>query len=151
MDLLDLNIIMCLQEDGRMSITDISKKVNLSRPSVSERLHKLQEQGIIVNFKALIDPQHLGYPITYYVSISEIIGSVDAIVKILSASPFVTEVHCITGNTNYIAKAHATSIQQMHTFLSELIRFCKVESAIVLNSPVPLRSLQPSNPYKTSE
>ncbi|MCK8058452.1 MULTISPECIES: Lrp/AsnC family transcriptional regulator [unclassified Fusibacter] len=151
MDIIDLKIIACLQDDARISVTDISKKINLSRPSVSERLYRLNEDKVITAYKALLDPQFLGYPITFYMNISEIVGSVDTVVHLLESTPFVTEIHCMTGNINYLVKAHASSVQAMHDFLAKLIRYCKVESSIVLNSPLPARSLPPSNTFKTSE
>jgi len=151
MDQTDLKLIALLQEDGRMSITELAKHINLSRPSASERLQKLRENGTIQGFKVVIDPQKIGYPITFYMMISEVVGSVDSIVRLLKNSEYVTEIHSMTGKMNYLVKASAPTIDAMHAFLSNLIKYCKVESSIVLDSPLKDRSLSAPITFKTSQ
>lgn len=60
MDITDAKILELLQENARISISEISKKVNMSLSAVSERLKKLESSGLIEKYTAIINPQYLG-------------------------------------------------------------------------------------------
>ena len=62
MDALDREVISFLRLNGRMSHEQISQQVNLSRPAVHERIKRLEEQGIIRGYQALVDWSALGLP-----------------------------------------------------------------------------------------
>lgn len=143
MDSTDWMILKILQEDGRISVTDLSKRINLSRSSTSERLTKLFDNGVIERVGAVVSPNKLGHNVTFYMNISSIKGSVDQVVQLLKRSPYVTEVHSVIGELNYIAKASMPSIEMMHPFLGELIKHCHVVTSIVLDSPLPFRPITP--------
>lgn len=56
MDEIDKEILVCLQENGRLSITELGKKVRLSNPAINERVKKLEERDIILGYRAVINP-----------------------------------------------------------------------------------------------
>ena len=60
LDTTDIQILKALQNDGRESASHIAKKVNVSVPTVTERIRKLQESGIILGFQTVIDPTSIG-------------------------------------------------------------------------------------------
>ncbi|KWZ83977.1 transcriptional regulator, ArsR family [Heyndrickxia coagulans] len=72
MDQLDIRLLEMLQKDGRMTLSDLSKKLSLSRPSISERLKRLQEKGIIEGFSARVSPKAVGREVVAYMQVSEI-------------------------------------------------------------------------------
>ena len=57
MDLIDIKILEVLQENARVSISDLSKKVNLSLSAVSERLKKLENSKIISKYTVILEPK----------------------------------------------------------------------------------------------
>lgn len=59
MDKMDRDILKLLQENARMTISELSKELSLSRPSMSERLLRLQEKGIIENFTTRVSLKKL--------------------------------------------------------------------------------------------
>lgn len=69
-DKYDKIIIKELDEDCRISFTDLSKKVGLTREAVKNRIKKLIDQKIIVSFKPIFNPPHMGYPIYNYIFFS---------------------------------------------------------------------------------
>lgn len=139
--MLDRKLLVLLQEDGRISITDLSKAMNLSRTSISERLARLLSDGVIEGFSARISPHKLGLGVSFIMDISELKVPTEQIVKRLKDNPYVTEIHCVTGKTNYIAKASMPSVEDMNAFLSELMPYCSVASAIILHSPLSHKTL----------
>ena len=68
MDSLDMQIIKNIEKEGRISHEELSKRLNLSRPAIHNRVTKLEEQGIITGYKATIDWSKLGF--TTYAIIS---------------------------------------------------------------------------------
>lgn len=60
LDPTDIAIIETLQEVGRISVSELGKKVGLSQPATSERVKRLEERGVIKGYRAVIDPARWG-------------------------------------------------------------------------------------------
>lgn len=143
MDEIDKKIIGLLQDNSRISITDIAKTINLSRPSVSERITRLVEKGILEKFTTYVPAHKIGHEVSFFMEISDLKVPSDKIVNILLINEYVTEVHCVTGNTNYIARASMPNIEMMNAFLSELTKYSQVVTSIILHSPLSHRPIKP--------
>lgn len=142
MDEIDKRIVELLQEDSRRSITDLAKMISLSRPSVSERIMRLIEKGILSQFTVHVPPAKVGHHVSFFMEVSELRLPWEQVVGILLSNEYVTEVHCVTGKTNYIVKASMPDIEMMNAFLSEMRRHCQVVTSIILNSPLPHRPVK---------
>ncbi len=70
MDQLDLDILECLKQNARMKASDISKQINLSVSSVIDRIHKLENSGVIVQYTTVIDRRKIGNDILVIVGIT---------------------------------------------------------------------------------
>ena len=71
MDQLDVRLLAILQKDGRITISDLSKQLALSRPSVTERLNRLREKGVIEGFSARVCPRSVGRHIIVFIQLSD--------------------------------------------------------------------------------
>ena len=60
-------ILKILQEDGRISFNELGRKVGLSSPAVAERVRRMEEAGIILGYRAVVDQAQVGYPIMAYI------------------------------------------------------------------------------------
>jgi Lrp/AsnC family leucine-responsive transcriptional regulator len=69
MDTVDRKILVILQEDGRITVTDLAKQVQLSVSATGERLRQLQTSGVIRRFAAIVDPSEVGRPIETLVDV----------------------------------------------------------------------------------
>jgi len=143
MDEIDKEIIRLLQDNSRISITEISKIINLSRPSVSERIARLVEKGILSKFTTYVPANKIGYGVSFFMEISNVKIPWDKMVDILMSNEYITEIHCVTGNSNYIVKASMPNIDMMNDFLSQLMKYSHVVTSIILNSPLINRPIQP--------
>ena len=136
LDSIDKQLILLLQEDSRISITDLSSKVNLSRPSVNERVNKLIEKGVLKRFSTHVSPESVGLNVSFYIHISDIKVSFNKICEILLSKKCITELHAVTGKINYIAKGSTKNVTEMNELLEELMPYAHINTSIILNSPL---------------
>ncbi|HSP47397.1 MAG TPA: Lrp/AsnC family transcriptional regulator [Clostridiaceae bacterium] len=142
MDETDKKIIRLLQEDSRRSVTDLAKLVSLSRPSISERVARLVDKGIIEQFTVHVPPAKVGHHVSFFMEVSDLKIPWERIVELFLSNDYVTEIHCVTGRTNYIVRASMPDIETMNAFLSEMRRHCDVVTSIILSSPLPHRPVK---------
>ena len=143
MDAIDLKIIDLLQKTSRLSITELSRIISLSRPSTNERVTKLLEKGVIEQFTALISAKKIGYHVSFYIQVSELKIPYTQFVEVLLKEPAVTEIHAVTGSANYILKAFTKDIHQMHELLAKLMPYGKMNTSVILNTPLENKPLAP--------
>lgn len=143
MDHIDNKIIKILQEDSRISITDLSKMVNLSRPSVKERIDVMVEKGVIEFFTIVVDPKKIGRKVVFYIEISELTIPHNVFVDKIIAWEFITEIYAVTGKNNYLMKASAPTVEDMNKLLEDLMPYGRVETSVVLNSPLKRKVILP--------
>lgn len=136
MDKTDCKLIQILHENSRISIVDLSRKVNLSRPSVKERINKLVEQGIIKNFTIQISLEPVKQTITFFTELSHVRLSMEKALQLLKDNPYVNEVHIVSGDVNYLVKATVNNTTEMKELLEKWMQIANVKSSIVLETAV---------------
>src|SRR5215213_3050496 len=94
LDAIDLHILKLLQDDGRMSNSDLAQRVGLAPPTVLRRVKLLEERGFIRGYAALVDPLALGLIVTAFIFIETSSGcDLPAVSEFLIGLPGVQEVH----------------------------------------------------------
>ncbi|MGI5972095.1 MAG: Lrp/AsnC family transcriptional regulator [Oscillospiraceae bacterium] len=144
MDEIDIKILKLLQENSRITISELSKKINLSRPSISERILRLQEQGIIEEFTSRISLKAIGRRILLFIEIEAMKTSPEILEEMLINEADILECHRVSGKTNYIVKAAVDSIEGMTDLINRLIPYGSLCTSVVLSSPVPYRHVLPN-------
>ncbi|MCQ2552189.1 MAG: Lrp/AsnC family transcriptional regulator [Clostridia bacterium] len=104
-DSIDAKILEVLQENARVSISEISKRINLSLSAVSDRLKKLEQSGIIEQYTTVLSPKEMdrGLQAVMLVGVN---GSLDTkdLFKIVNESDEILECFFVTGSCDYIIK-----------------------------------------------
>ena len=120
-DAIDAQILTLLQENGRMKRNAMAEIVGLSVPSVSERMRKLQERGVLVGYHAVVDAKRLHYDITAFIRV-KVDGSerYPEVVEHASALDEVQEVHSITGEGSHILKVRTHNTTSLERLLSTI-------------------------------
>jgi Lrp/AsnC family leucine-responsive transcriptional regulator len=139
LDKTDWEIIQALQENARLSFTELGQVVGLSRPAVAERVRRLEESQVITGYRAEVNLAKLGYTIVAFVRISavgDVLAQIRGVVKEL---PEVLECHRGTGNDCFILKIIASSIQHLEKTIDRLTRYGQVTTSLVLSSVVTRR------------
>jgi Lrp/AsnC family leucine-responsive transcriptional regulator len=139
MDAIDANILNLLQKDSRIKISELSKILNLSRPSVSERMTKLQEQGIIEEYTARVSLKGVGRNVLLFIELSALKDSPDEFEQKIAGDDDILECHRVTGRSDYMIKAAVRDIDGMTLLINKLIPYGNLSTSVVLMSPVPYR------------
>lgn len=124
LDELDIAILRELQDDGRISNVELARRVNLSPPATHARIKRLEEQGLIRQYVALLDPVKAGYDMVCFVSISLQIHrseELEAMRRRISRMPEVLECYHVTGEFDYLLKIVVRNRQELQHFVVERI------------------------------
>ena len=120
-DEIDAQILNLLQEHGRMKRSRIAEEVGLSLPSVSERIRKLEERGVITGYHATVDAKRLHVDITAIIRVT-VDGSdrYPEFVEQAMALDEVLEVHSVTGEGSHILKVRTPNTTSLERLLSTI-------------------------------
>ena len=114
LDRIDRRILEVLQKTGRMSNADLSEKVNLSPSACHRRVQRLEADGFIKDYVALLDPRKMGCPTTVFVEITlsgQADELLDAFEREVALVPDVLECHLMAGNADYLLKVVAENTE----------------------------------------
>ena len=139
LDSVDAEILAALAKDARTSIADLARLVGLSPPSVSERIRRLEEAGIIEGYTLSLNPKALGLPIAAWLRIRPIPGQLQKVSEILRELPEIVECDRITGDDCFIARAHVSSIEHLERVIDQLIHHAMTNTSVVQSSPIKRR------------
>lgn len=121
-DQMDLRILGELQADGRLSIAELSRRVNLSPTPCLERVRRLERDGYITGYRAVLDPVKLGRPVVVFIEVALDRTGPDLFDRFRAAIqdlPEVEECHMIAGGFDYMVKARLPAMERYRTFLGE--------------------------------
>lgn len=123
LDDIDRAILEALQRDGRMSITDLAQKVELTPPTVQRRVKLLEEAGYIKGYTAILDPLRVNLPVTAFIFIESVAGcELEEVGQNLCKISGVQELHNLIGEWCFLLKVRATSPQSLEDILHRQIR-----------------------------
>jgi DNA-binding Lrp family transcriptional regulator len=123
LDALETAIVRTLERESRMSVLELSRQLGASRTTISERLARLVEEGVIRGFHARVDYRWLGYPITAFISLEIALPELTtAIIDALTALTEVEEIHATTGESDLLLKVRARSPEHLQRVLLPAIQ-----------------------------
>lgn len=137
MDSLDMQIIKNIEKEGRISHEELSKRLNLSRPAIHNRVTKLEEQGIISGYKATINWVKLGYTTYAMISLRVRTTNYDVLLEQLKnldiPSLVIEECHIVTGTWCILMKVRCITPIGLKALQDELHKIeCIKESSTSL-------------------
>ena len=128
-----------LARDGRVTVAELGRRVNLSPPAVGERVRRLEQSGVITGYRAHLDLRLLGYPLIAIVRVKPAPGRLATVAGLAQEIPEVVECHRITGEDCFFLKVALRSIDELGTLLDRFLDYGETTTSIVNASPVPLR------------
>lgn len=139
LDVVDQRILEVLLRNARISLKELALQVGLSSPSVSERLRRLEERGIVCAFTVEIDPHALGYQLQAIVRIRPLPGKLHIVQKVIEDTPEFCECDKVTGDDCYIVRLFVQSLERLDTILEPIIGNAETHTAIVKSQPIRRR------------
>ena len=121
MDSTDLKIISMLKKNARVSASAIAKEVGLAVSSVTERIRRLELQGVILQYTAVVDNSKIEGGITAMIGIKiEHTRYIDQVTDILSTDPHVVSLYVLTGDLDFLASVYAVSTEEFRQVLHRI-------------------------------
>ena len=140
-DQFDRKILAMLQDDARLTNNDLAQRVNLSASQCSRRRQRLEEEGLIRGYRAVLDRERLGFPLVNVISVTLATHNRDNARRfgdLLARLPEVQEAHALTGEMDYILKVVTPDLKSLAEFVNGILlpheSVQHVKTAIVLET-----------------
>ena len=124
LDRTDRRILECLQADGRISNVQLARKVNLTPTPCIERVKRLERQGYIKGYTAILNPEMVNAGLLVFVEIDLSHNSPDAFRRFREEArrlPEIMDCHLVSGNFDYLIKARVSDMKAYRELLGEKI------------------------------
>ena len=145
LDRTDRQILNILQKHGRIAISELASRVNLSTTPCSERVKRLEREGIIMGYHARVNPQLIDRNLLVFLEIklSAKSGDVfDQVARDLIEIPEVLECHLISGEFDYLVKARLKEMSAYRRLLGDLLK--KLPSSASSHSYIVMEEVKES-------
>ncbi|UKS25932.1 Lrp/AsnC family transcriptional regulator [Paenibacillus sp. HWE-109] len=139
LDDIDRKIMQLLQHNARMTVSQISKEIAMSQPSVKERMIKLEEKSVISGYSAVFQLRELNRGTTTFILIKT--EHCQELVDFCEGAKEVTDLYRISGEYNYLIKVQTASIEELAEFQDSLSKLGPSKSHISMKNILENRIL----------
>lgn len=146
-DRIDRKILDALQRDGRLPMTELAQRIGLTTSPCTERVKRLEREGVIEGYHARVNPEALGRTLLVYVELtlsSKSTQIFDAVRQALLLEPRVLECHLISGSFDYLLKVRLTAMREYRELLGHILRQIPVPAQS--NSYVVMEEIKENGP-----
>jgi Lrp/AsnC family transcriptional regulator, leucine-responsive regulatory protein len=134
-------ILAELQQDGRISLAELGRRVGLSPPAVAERVQRLERDGVIVGYHARVDPRAVGYTLMSVIRVRPAPRQIAKVAELARDTPEIVECHRITGEDCFFMKATVRDVEHLEQLIDQFVVYGQTTTSIVQSSPVPGRGV----------
>ncbi len=146
LDQTDWAILVELQRDGRVPLTELGRRVNLSASATTERLKRLESTGVIRGYRADVDLAKVGYAVLAVVRLKYPGNKHEPLKKLLRERGEILECLRTTGDDCYTLKVAAGSMEHLEQLVNELTEFGTTTTNLVYSQTQPYRGPQSPPP-----
>jgi Lrp/AsnC family leucine-responsive transcriptional regulator len=143
LDSIDRAILREVQRDARLTLQELSGRVNLSPSPCARRVRILEERGYISGYHAHLDEAKLGYPFSVFVSVKldhQVDDRLQAFEQAVNAYPEVIDCWLMTGTRDYLLRVAVADLVEFEGFLTR--RLTKVPGVASIESSIPIRRVK---------
>lgn len=142
LDKTDRKILKLLQENGRITNSELAQRIGLTPTPTMERVRRLEREGIIVGYRAVVDPEKVGRGQTVFIHVTlreHRKEMIDSFLKAVRMMPEVQACYHTTGSSDYMLKVSVRDMKDYEYFVMHKMtmapNFNRIESSIVLSVP----------------
>lgn len=140
LDKIGVLILRELQHDARLSSAELGRRVGLSPPATAERVRKMEEAGLIVGYRASLDPGRLGFTVAFLRVTTSGTGRTRAL-ALVADLPEVVECHRTTGDDVLLMKVIVPDLPSLERIIDRISDLGSVTSSTVLSTLVASRAV----------
>lgn len=130
-----------LQRNGRLSCRELARRCKCSPTTVTDRIARMEHAGLIVGYRARVDPKRLGLRFEVIIRLSVGIEHIEQVASLLKSRPEISEYYCCDAGSLF-AKAHLTSIERLGPLIDLLLPYGMPDATLVLSSILDGRDIQ---------
>lgn len=145
MDTLDLKILASLDADTRRPYADLARELEVSQPTIADRVRRLESRGILRGTMLCVDYARLGFTVSAFVRLRTTPSHRPGLVEAAREVPQIIEMHQVTGEDCMIARIVARSVDELAGILERLTVFAQPNTSVVLSTPIALRNPIPAH------
>lgn len=145
LDRLDRQILNILQVEGRIAMTELAERVHLSPTPCSDRVKRMEREGVILGYHARVNPQAIGRNLLVFLEIKLSAKSGDVFDRVkeeLRGVPEVLECHLVSGEFDYLVKARLSEMSAYRRLLGDILK--RLPSAASSHSYVVMEEVKES-------
>lgn len=139
LDAIDRHILRELAHDGRVSFRELGERVGLSAPAVTDRVRRLEREGVISGYQAVIDPCAFGFPMLVVVRVHSAGPRAAGIDELARNMPEVVECHRVTGSESHVMRVRVRDVDHLNDVVEQFWEFGDTITNLVTTTPVPVR------------
>jgi Lrp/AsnC family leucine-responsive transcriptional regulator len=135
----NLRLLAELQQDARLSLAELGRRVGLSSPAVAERVARLEETGVIKGYRTEIDPRAVGWALSVVIRIRPAPRELAKVAELAQRTPEIVECHRVTGEDCYIMRGHVREVADLEELIDRFAAYGQTTTSLIHSSPVTLR------------
>lgn len=136
MDITDRKILNLLIENARRPVKEIAAEVMLTPPAVSERIKKMEKEGIIAGYTVCIAKPRVQNNVSAIISMSLMPEKKAEFLRLAAATPQLERCHNVTGSYSFIAMVNCNGMEELEKIIGRFQQFGQTSTQIVLSTPV---------------
>ena len=134
MDQIDLQILELLKHNARIFFSELGRKVNMTQPAVSERVKRLEEKGVITEYRTVLSAEKMGKGVTAFILIQA--SHCGRLTTFAKQSQEVVEIYQFSGQYNFLMKIETGSMKSLETFIYQCSEYGHTTTMTVLSMPL---------------
>jgi Lrp/AsnC family transcriptional regulator, leucine-responsive regulatory protein len=135
----DWIVFEALQQDARVSFAELGRRCGLSAPAAAERLHRLEDDGLILGYGARIDHRHLGLSLRVFIEVQVKRTDYPRFQKAVQKLAWILECHHVAGRSSFLLKAAVPDTQGLELLIGHLSQFGETATTLILSTALEHR------------
>lgn len=130
-DDIDRKILLALSNNARVSMRELSRIVGMTSPSVAERVHRLEDQGIVTGYAAQVDIKKIGHSVKIFLRLRPLPGLFDKVCELVNNTSEIVSCDRVTGDDCLIAVAYLPSVEGIACLLDSFLPYASTSTSVV--------------------
>lgn len=136
LDETSIHILAELQRDGRLSYSELARRVGLSTPATIERVRKLEDASIIDGYSVRLNLEALGFTVMALIEVKTDPTRYDRVLEFARNTREIRECYFVTGDGSFMTRVVCRSIAELQGMIERMGLFGTTRTSVVLSSPI---------------